>query len=694
MKKVVLIVLIVLLMAGGVTYFFMKKGGVNLFVSSQFEIENIMPQKPLFYLELRNTKKNIDKILSTSFWKRLSAVDFDVLLKNNLLSKQEAMVYQILKKSLENPKENEIFRKFFSKDVAFAIYEPDFDFSTLSQAGTQGLQLLLDEVFSNLSLVTRLDAQSQIAEFISGSFGQLGDNVTIEDEVYKNQEIKIVSIQGVPYKFVYTRIKDLMIMGVGKFAVQKSIDIFQGAANSLSKDNNYLLAKEKYVANPEMITFFNIETLFLSLEEKLDELPGLEAQAEMKRQMQQTFDSLRGFKSVNISLAWVDLFEMKFDILYDLKRMSESTAKYYSACKNEENQSINFTPSNSLAYSWGNCFDLSYYWEETKKELELSSVPGQPSVTKQIEQYEQMIGLTIDGDILPAFGDEIGGYMKDIHIDRNFPIPELVLFIKVKDQAKVEKLLGLLKNQPAIMFQSESYNGIGLNYINLPVAEYVSPGYCFLNDYLLISVNKELLKNSIDSSKKTTTSLTSNPSFKILNKGLTNKNIGVQFLKIDELAFKMASILEWSNNWVAANDQKKEAFKDGAKLRLTQVQKDIENDERELKQKEQKLTELESTISQMEAEGRDVSDQQIELKEIKAVIQDIKGDLEANVHDAMNMEDTIRAYGAASSDMENRKIYFDHVIIPIVNSFKVIEGMGMYSVISPESMETRVFMKL
>lgn len=695
MKKIILIVLVVLLIVGGV--FLLKgKGVLNLGGSSQFEIENILPQKPFLYLEFKNTKKNVDKILNTSFWKRLSAIDFDVLLDNNLLNSQEKMVYQILKKSFENPKENELFKKFFSRDVAFAIYEPNLDFSVLSQSGPQGMQLLFDEVLSNLYLITRLDAQSQITEFISGSFGQLGENVTIEDEIYKDQEIKIVSVQGIPYKFVYTRIKDLMIMGVGKFSAQKSIDVFQGAANSLSKDKDYGLAKGKFVENPEVKAFFNVEALFSSLEEKLNDLPGIkeESQAEMRMQLQQSFASLKGFKSANISTAWIDLFEMKVDIIFDLKRMETAMAKYYSACQNEDNQSINFIPSNSLAYLWGNCFDLNYYWEETKKELAMSTVPGQPSVKDQIAQYEQMIGLTIEGDILPAFGDEIGGYIKDIHVDRNFPIPELVLFIKIKDQVKAEKLLGLLKNQPAVMFQNENYNGIDLNYISLPIADYVSPGYCFLNNHLLISVNKELLKSSIDSSKKTAVSLTSNASFKILNRGLTNKSIGVQFFKVDELAFKLASILEWSNNWIATNDQKKEAFKDGAKLRLAQIQKDIENDERELKQKEQKIKELETIIANMETGGQDASVQKSELKVFDAEVQDIKQDLEANVQDAMSIEETISSYSAASIENDNRKMYLNYVILPIVNSFKVIEGVGVNSIISSDSMETSLFMKL
>jgi len=696
MKKIFIFIIVgILLIAGGI-FILNKKIGITLPGPTQFGIENVMPEKPILYVEFRNTGMNFNKIIQTPFWKRISGIDFDVILADAKLNEQEKMVFQMLKKFFENPKENEIFNKFFSKDVAVAIYEPALNVNTLAQAGPGGFQILMDELLSKFYLISRLDAQAQLTEIISSSFSSFGENVKIEDESYKDQEIKIVSIQGIPYQLVYTRVKDLLIVGVGKFSVQKSIDVFLGATNSMEKDQNYLLARSKFVKNPDVKTYFDMENLFSILEKKFMEMPGANAadSAEMKKQMEQTFASVKGFKSANMSSNWTDLVEMKFDIIFDLKTMSGAMAKYYASCKNEENGSINLIPSNMLAYIWGNCFDLGYYWEETKKELELSTVPGQPSGSEQIAQYEKMIGLTMEGDILPAFGDEIGGYIKDIHVDRNFPIPELLLFIKIKDQSKAERLLGLLKNQPAVMFQNENYNGVNLNYISLPIAEYVSPGYCFLNDYLLIAVNKELLKGSIDASKNNSTTLTSNASFKILNKGLTSKNIGVQFYKVDELSFKLAAILEWSNSWVAANDQKKEAFKDGAKLRLTQVQKNIEEFERSLRDKEQIIKDLEAKIKEGEASGTDVTSDKTNLQELKTEADNYRQDIESNVQEAIDIEDTIKAYSSGSGDSEKRKVYLDHVVFPIIDSFKVIEGVGIVSTISPDAMETSLFMKL
>jgi hypothetical protein len=226
MKKILFFIIIGVLLIAGSIFLLNKKVGISLPGSAQFGIENVMPEKPILYVELRSTGKNLNKIIQTPFWKRVSEIDFDIIIADAKLNEQEQLVFQMLKKFFENPQENEIFNKFFSRDVAIAVYEPNINVNTLAEAGPGGLQILMDELLSKFYLISRLDAQAQLTEIISSSFASFGENVKIEDETYKDQEIKIVSIQGIPYQLVYTRVKDLLIMGVGKFAVQKSIDAF------------------------------------------------------------------------------------------------------------------------------------------------------------------------------------------------------------------------------------------------------------------------------------------------------------------------------------------------------------------------------------------------------------------------------------------------------------------------------------
>ncbi|MBP9853440.1 MAG: DUF3352 domain-containing protein [Candidatus Omnitrophica bacterium] len=692
MKKIVVIVLCVFLVGAGI--FYLNRRGMINFAASNNEIEKVMPENPFFYVDLIDTKKNVERLSNTSFWKRLSQINFDAMLKDDKLSPQEKTVIQYLKQVIQKPNESELINKFLNKEIAVAVYGLQFDSSLFSRPEPQIFQNVVDEIFSKLLFVVRLDTQSQMTELITSSLGKLGENVTISDETYMGKDMKSVTIKDIPYKLVYTRINDLMIIGIGETSVQKSIEVFQGKAKSLFDNKDYVLAKSKYVRNPKIKTFFNVEKLVSSLEEFLIQMPVADgiAQVEQRKNISQTFDSIKGFKSANLSIEWTDLMEIKVNLLFDKKNMNTAMAKYYDACQNQDNQSINFVPAGSLAYVWGNCFDLNYYWEELKKEMEAAEPAGKWSTAEQLAAFEQTIGLTVEGDILPAFGNEIGGYVKDIHADGNFPIPEFTLFIKIKDQAKVEKLLGLLKNQPVVALQNEDYNGVNLNYIDMPISEHVSPAYCFLNDFLLISINKQLLKNSIDTSKKTMPSLVSNAAFKILNQGLTDKSIGVQFYKMDEIAFKMAGILEWSNNWITANDQKKEAFKSGARMRLTQVQKEIEDEEAELKQKEQQVKDLEKIIVDLETAGQDAAAQKNELQILNNKIKDYKYDIATNVQNAMKIEESMDAY--STTDNQKRQLYIDHVMIPVVDSLKVIEGVGIKSLMSSDSMDGSVFLKL
>ena len=39
--------------------------------------------------------------------------------------------------------------------------------------------------------------------------------------------------------------------------------------------------------------------------------------------------------------------------------------------------------------------------------------------------------MNIEEDVLPAFGDEMGGYLKDVRVGSLFPVPEFLFFIKI-----------------------------------------------------------------------------------------------------------------------------------------------------------------------------------------------------------------------------------------------------------------------
>ena len=94
-------------------------------------------------------------------------------------------------------------------------------------------------------------------------------------------------------------------------------------------------------------------------------------------------------------------------------------ADYYRNCRSMENQTLAFVPKDVIGYQWGACLDLGAYYNEIMKELE-GSESGQ--AYSQLSNVESVLGMSLRDDVLPAFGDEWGGYLQDIQQFGSFPI--------------------------------------------------------------------------------------------------------------------------------------------------------------------------------------------------------------------------------------------------------------------------------
>ncbi len=697
MKKGIGFLLIILLLGAGGYYLYQSQSGGGLGIPgiSRFEIANVVPKEPLVYLELRNTSKNIQRLTNTLFWERLSQIDFDMLLSSNTLSPQEQTLFTLLKSYFEDPESNELFKKFFGRDVAIGVYPVGMDMQALSKGDPRAFAQMMENLIRRFYLVTRLDATAQLAEFVSRSFDEFGEDVKTEEIEYKGKYIILVTMQDVPYTFAYTRIKDLMIMGVGEEAVKKSIDIHAGDDVALSTDPQFIDAKSRFVKQTDLISYTNIQRFMQGFENSFAQVSDFSGAdpAQVRMQMDQMLKSMRGFQTLGVSGIWVDFLQTKWDFNFDLAQMEPRLAEFYGSCKDVTNQTMNFMPQNALAYQWGTCFDLQYYWDEIKLELERAA-PGKVSVADQIAQYEQMIGLSIEGDIIPAFGDEIGGYLRDVVMTPNFPIPEILLFVKVGDKAKTERLLSFLNNVPMLMLQTENVEGVEYRYLSIPMMSNVSPGYCFLDGYLLISVTKDMLVDAITTSKTGQNRLGQDATFSALRAGSPSKSIGDFYMNVDELAFKTLSIIEWAQGRTDESDQKVTAFKSGAKMKLKQIQRRIEEDEKILVKQQKEAEAMAGQVESLKKRGEDVAARQKVLDRMRTDVQELEADIESRIADAIELQNTIQGYDDNTMALDKRRLYMESVVAPVMDALKAIDGFSSTTTMDKKSIQTRTFLKL
>jgi hypothetical protein len=130
-----------------------------------------------------------------------------------------------------------------------------------------------------------------------------------------------------------------------------------------------------------------------------------------------------------------------------------------------------------------------------------------------------------------------------------FPIPELALFVQVRQPDVIDQLIRHQAEQFNLPVLKESYKGTDLQYVMLPLGEDMSPAYAFSKGFCTLALNRTLLKSMLD--EDGTNRLSSHPSFKAVNQGLTDENNQVFYMRTDGLVAKTRDIVNWALTWMA-----------------------------------------------------------------------------------------------------------------------------------------------
>src|SRR3990167_8640426 len=204
MKKIIIIVGVFILLAGSgvAAYLYINKE------SPKTQIEDILPQNALFYINVRNFHENADKLAATEFWKGISKIKLDqILQKANIPAESFVSIIQ----NELSKKENQWIKHVFSREFSIAAYPTQFNFNPNVVIQEEDVILFINELINNLYLAVRMPPDIQAAEFISTLLKDYGENVAKEETEYNKNVINLIVLKEQKIKFAYTRLDDLVI---------------------------------------------------------------------------------------------------------------------------------------------------------------------------------------------------------------------------------------------------------------------------------------------------------------------------------------------------------------------------------------------------------------------------------------------------------------------------------------------------
>ena len=684
MKKLITLI-VILLILGGAAYFIFGLPGV-----SRLQPEAVLPEDALVYIHLEDVSGALEALKAMPLWQALGKINYKEI-SQTAQEPQLDLFIQQFKNWTHNPQTKQVFDTFFSKEVAVGLYPGNGDLNKLDLNAIDNLPQFLDTMVPNVYIVARVAADVQVAELASRAVSKFGDNMQKTSVNYKNYAIQILTEPKSQLHMAYVRIKDLLIIATSKEAIQKSIDAFLKATPALKDNPSLKNALASADSKAHLQTFWNMKQTFGLFENTARKaLAQAGSNVQDQKAVEDYFNVMRAFDYMGSSATWGALTKVRTSIHYDAGKLSAQARPHYADCRSLENRSLVFVPNNVLLYEWGACLDLKAYWDKGMEELHAKNGAA---AQQTIAAYEQSLGMSIEDDLIPAFGDEWGGYLEDITQLGNFPLPSFALFVEAKDPGKIITLMDKLTRNPMFKLQEEPYEGITIHYFVSPVQS-IQPGYCFIGKYFVLALNKSLLKNSIDASKDKNKSLAANAHFKAVNFGLTDKNVGMVFADVGRFVTKTQSILDWSKQWMAQKDEQRAALKAGTQQRLEDVQQSREDARQELSQVKTDITNVGDEVWDLENQKQDATAKKKELADLKAKQSALEADI-ANLSEQIGkLKNTIANYDEDHFSPEQREVYFKDVVNPLLEALKTIESLGGFTAISQDTINSGLFIQM
>ncbi len=644
-------------------------------------IEDVLPEGAVFYVKFLNLRITREKIVSTKLWQNLRQVDASLLFEGRL--------------KIFHPSTAAVLDKLFGREAALAVYEPDMDISSIAAASPEDQPRLWGELVSNVFLVTRLEPDVQWMESVSGLLGLSAEGLNVEDVRYEGETIRLVTIPDSTLKIGFVRLKDLLIIGVTDKAARRSVDVYHRSEAALAADPNLRMAGERSMDPVDVIGYVHLEELLSAAKKNIhqvfDRLKGQEAlpqetdssqpkTSEVQKKWDGIFGQASGLTVLGFSGQWADAVKIKFDLFLDKAKLDSEKAALYT-CAPGQNKTLGFIPKDILGYQWNNCSDFEYYWKQIKKE-------------SAQDQMEQTIGLSLETDILPVLGDEIGGYLSDIRVGAMFPYPQLLFFVEVNDQDKAGEILTKLTEHALIVQQAEEYKSIVLHYISLPFEIDIQPAYCLLDSYLLAATNRQLLKDSIDAFSDPSLGLSHDETFQAVDLGTAGEIRSFQFARVGQIMGKMEGVLEWSKTWIDSQDARKEAFKSGSQKRLADVDNDLNSHKMTLEQKKARVKTLEEEIWDMESRGLDVTLQRGELKSLGDSLKELDEQIASAEEQKKELVKIISGYDNRLDGTQRREHLIEGMIRPLLKSAAFIRSYGTRTTLDHDVLTSLFFLKV
>ncbi|MCB9757239.1 MAG: hypothetical protein H6753_02300 [Candidatus Omnitrophica bacterium] len=637
--------------------------GVGVFLVSQrmqkIALESVLPAGPVFYMSATGINQRIEKLTTTKLFADLKSLDYKnlaTILGVPAQGVDEAQQRLEQAFSLENQK---FLKALFGQEVALAVYMDDVAQSMQVQ-NPQDVQKMIKQLAENVFIVTRVAGDVAVAETVLKFLGQFSKDFTTSTTVYHGKKINSMSSKDGSLSVSYVRFNDVLVMGVGQKAAQSAIDMIVKKQKSLFEDENFKKRIKNVVGEVDTAGFVDIRAIYAMINAQLVQSAKTSQSQLYSIQLKEQLKQTKGLDVLTFTTASGDVLTGKASLYFDQSQIDSRMRGLYS-CRPADNHSAKFVPADALVYQWSTCLDFPQMWSQYKEQLAMQNqTSGQPfDINQAISSYEKMIGLSMDADILPVLGKEFGFYFTDVDTTGVLPIPKLVAFVQVAAQDKVTAIINqLLSLSPNLRPEEETYNGQVIRYIPIPFVKSFKVSYTFVDDYLLLATNVDILKASFDANQDPDKAIMANS---VLAGDKSQMN-SVFFVQVNRLMEKAIAVVDWAMQMTRQATVQRQAFLTGSQKNIDDIKARNAVLDSEIKTKKDNLLQLEATV--------DVTTQMVASKEnLTKEIADAQKEIAANEERVKSLNQQAKTYQAKALVDDKNMLLIEQFVKPLLQAF-------------------------
>ncbi|MBL8012909.1 MAG: DUF3352 domain-containing protein [Candidatus Omnitrophica bacterium] len=515
--------------------FFLLVLSVAIFLNKKSSsIITTLPSGPMAYFRMDRPAEHLRSFRQSSFWQGLSKIDWARYLKAQGASAKTIQDYQSFTESLNEVINSPLFQQFFSKEAAIAIYPPQPGFSNAEWPSA----------FSGLVMVVRPEMNARVFESLGKILSQHNQEVASSEKSYHQVAITSVALKKSAVTLFYIHLNDLLVMAADERVLHRVIDAFKSQKDLLSQDKKFLSASQGFYNHSSGEQFVNTSAIVEAGKVFWKESFWGNITQQEQKNTDKYLSVLEGLESVGGSFIFAQDHRYQWTVRFDPVKESFFKRPSIDRCVTINRSPVNLIPKEAVIYQWSSCIDFSRIYQQMQQRMgRLSGSPAKLPPT--LEFLQSTWGLSLEKDILPLLGGEMGWFVNGVQIDGVFPVPKAGFVFKINDQAAAEGIMHKISTTPITRVQKEEYHGVTINFIAVPLIDTFKPSYAFINGNLFIASTNEMIRNVIDVKQSPQLGLSAQEAFRHGLEGRLETGHSILFMNIREISKQGLQLIEW-----------------------------------------------------------------------------------------------------------------------------------------------------